>query len=370
MHNPSAPPSPTNPYSAPRASILAAEPRLLGASPLSALASPQRRLYGALLYYGASLLAALPLAPILLMADQQNDSLDMVAASGVMLSGLLGLCFSGANIWLATTRGQTIGKWLVGTQVVTQDGRTASAARLLGRYLVKTGLFGIMSCLAFGEDLLIFAKDRRAVHDHIAGTWVVDLAPMKQLRAMGAASLCEADGPPKPNLGGSLNALTAGPVRRFASGILGWTAVFSTVALAAVPALVTPDLDSQLRATMGATLVMGAGVAWLLTNIHLVSTHGTTVSRLFLDLVVVDEHGVPVTWQIYLVRAVMEYGTFVFLSAFLISPVVFLGYLPIFSHGRSLTDLATRTWVLRRGDVPHLDGPADTANGAEPEAAR
>jgi len=92
----------------------------------------------------------------------------------------------GFAIWLAVngrllaTRAQTVGKKLVGIQVVNvSDGKPASFSKLVWwRYLptlLVTPLPYIGDVLSMVDVLFIFRQDRRCIHDHIAGTRVVEV---------------------------------------------------------------------------------------------------------------------------------------------------------------------------------------------------
>ena len=79
--------------------------------------------------------------------------------------------------WLLHTRGQTVGKLIVGLRIVRSDGSRAGIARLLfTRYLLNT-LFCIVpvvgSLYALVDCLLIFRASRKCVHDNLADTIVV-----------------------------------------------------------------------------------------------------------------------------------------------------------------------------------------------------
>jgi uncharacterized RDD family membrane protein YckC len=79
--------------------------------------------------------------------------------------------------WLLVTRGQTIGKLLLGMRIVRNDGSRASAGRLLGmRYGIGFVLSAIPvagSLYALVDSLLIFRGSRKCLHDNIADTIVV-----------------------------------------------------------------------------------------------------------------------------------------------------------------------------------------------------
>ncbi|MBP7949384.1 MAG: RDD family protein [Verrucomicrobiales bacterium] len=96
-----------------------------------------------------------------------------LVATGVLVIGLLGL-----NIFLLTTRGQSLAKMLCRIRIVRFPGGQppgfvkAWLLRSFVPYLLTNipivgGMFGL------ADALFIFSKDKRCVHDHIAGTKVV-----------------------------------------------------------------------------------------------------------------------------------------------------------------------------------------------------
>lgn len=79
--------------------------------------------------------------------------------------------------WLLATRGQTIGKALLGIRVTCSDGRRAGAGRLIG---IRAGVaYALMIIPIIGQIyalidvLFIFGRKRRCLHDLIADTIVV-----------------------------------------------------------------------------------------------------------------------------------------------------------------------------------------------------
>jgi uncharacterized RDD family membrane protein YckC len=75
------------------------------------------------------------------------------------------------------TAGQTWGKRLLKLKIVDLEGRKPSLLKLLAvryfanRVIVAIPLVGPLYSIA--DPLIIFGKDRRCLHDHIAGTRVV-----------------------------------------------------------------------------------------------------------------------------------------------------------------------------------------------------
>jgi uncharacterized RDD family membrane protein YckC len=83
------------------------------------------------------------------------------------------------NGYLLSKRGQTIGKALVGTRIVSvDDGQILPLPKVFGlRYLpinIVAQIPYIGSLLALINVLFIFRDDRRCVHDLIAGTKVIN----------------------------------------------------------------------------------------------------------------------------------------------------------------------------------------------------
>ena len=66
--------------------------------------------------------------------------------------------------------GTSIGKRVFSLYVVRPDGSKLSPGRALGRYLL-TALSGVL--LGIGYLMVAFRKDKRALHDLLAGTYVV-----------------------------------------------------------------------------------------------------------------------------------------------------------------------------------------------------
>ncbi len=97
------------------------------------------------------------------------------ATFGMQLIGLL--LFAIVNGYLLMTRGQTVGKLLLGMRIVRPDGSAATPGRLLG---LRYGVGWLLSALPFVgmvyalvDCLMIFRADRRCLHDLIADTIVV-----------------------------------------------------------------------------------------------------------------------------------------------------------------------------------------------------
>ena len=83
-----------------------------------------------------------------------------------------------AQCWLLTTRGQTIGKRIMGLRIALvkdlSNGGFVINVLLRGTLnWVITAVPIIGTIYVFADPLCIFREDRRCLHDHIAGTCVI-----------------------------------------------------------------------------------------------------------------------------------------------------------------------------------------------------
>jgi uncharacterized RDD family membrane protein YckC len=107
--------------------------------------------------------------------SSQMANAGVLALVGYGLVGML--LFAAVNGWLLASRGQTVGKSLLGMRIVRRDGSAADLLRLVGlRYgvgalITVLPIVGMVYSLA--DALMIFRADRRCIHDMIADTIVV-----------------------------------------------------------------------------------------------------------------------------------------------------------------------------------------------------
>ena len=102
------------------------------------------------------------------------------ATDVLRVASLYVVVFMAINGYLLITRGQTVGKLMLGIRIVNSaSGGNVSAAKVLGlRYIVFFGLqtipvFGMRELVGLLDALFIFRDDRRCLHDLLAGTKVV-----------------------------------------------------------------------------------------------------------------------------------------------------------------------------------------------------
>ncbi len=98
-------------------------------------------------------------------------------AKQLALAGLGTGLYLALHGYLLATRGQTIGKWLLGIQIVRVDGSRIDFGRLVGlRYApfwVLSMIPGLGPVTSIADDLFIFSENRRCLHDRLADTIVI-----------------------------------------------------------------------------------------------------------------------------------------------------------------------------------------------------
>jgi uncharacterized RDD family membrane protein YckC len=100
----------------------------------------------------------------------------LITKLGVQILSLSVFAF--VNGYLLATRGQTVGKKLLGIRIVRSNGDAASLVRLLALrygvgYLVAALHVALLFVYSMADCLMFFRADRRCLHDVIADTIVV-----------------------------------------------------------------------------------------------------------------------------------------------------------------------------------------------------
>ena len=123
--------------------------------------------------YGIMIAGAVP-------ADQNNGPGPLVYV-GLLMILVGGLALLGTQIYLAATRGQSIGKYLLKTQIV--DFETGVRANFVQCFLLRSvvnALIGAVPCVGGIYSLVdicfIFREDKRCIHDLLAKTCVIDIS--------------------------------------------------------------------------------------------------------------------------------------------------------------------------------------------------
>lgn len=164
--NPYGPATTSNPYAPPQAPAYGGS---YGATTdMHVLADRGTRLGASLIDSGLYLACFLVAVPFLVT---ENDALIGI---GVLLglSAFLGL---GIYQWVLISRqGQTLGKKWTGIKIVKVDGSDVDfTSGVILRSWVIGAINAIVGIVGIVDVLMIFAEDRRCLHDHIAGTKVI-----------------------------------------------------------------------------------------------------------------------------------------------------------------------------------------------------
>mgnify|MGYP003422793069 FL=1 len=172
MDNNSTPPQPSQRYAPPIAEVAD-----VSATGEAQLAGRGARLGGAIID-GVMLLGLWWLVGLVTpwnIFSPKMAEAGFVAMIGMQLLGLL--LFAIVNGYLLMSRGQTIGKLLLGMRIVRPDGSAATPGRVIG---LRYGVGWMLSAIpvigmvyALVDCLMIFRADRRCLHDLIADTIVV-----------------------------------------------------------------------------------------------------------------------------------------------------------------------------------------------------
>lgn len=142
------------------------------------LASRWKRLGGAML---DGLIAMAVLIPVMFMTGLLQQALSGAAiplGQQVAFFVLGWAVFLVLNGYLLLKRGQTIGKVIMKTRIVDLDGEIPNFGRIFClRYLLfgaATHIPILGSLVVLADALFIFRKERRCLHDYVAGTKVVN----------------------------------------------------------------------------------------------------------------------------------------------------------------------------------------------------
>ena len=164
--------NPNNPYQAPDSTT-----RRPARPDSPELAS---RLYRCLGSISDGLVQLLVIGPIIYFTGiwdalmQGSGDINLTTSIGLFIAGEL--IFLALQGWLLFNRQQTIGKAILNMRIVGMEQDNVPAGKLYGlRYLVFHVLAQLpgVNLIMIVDPLLIFRSDRRCLHDHLAGTRVI-----------------------------------------------------------------------------------------------------------------------------------------------------------------------------------------------------
>lgn len=156
------------------------------------LASLLQRFLGALLDTLFAMICGVPgfvlmIIGMFLVDQQQREDPDgtpvipLLMFLGILLIAIGSLVMLAVQIWLLATRSQTLGKFLMKTQVVDfETGQPADFVHCAVLRILINSLIGSIPCVGGIYSLVdifyIFREDRRCIHDLIASTTVIDIS--------------------------------------------------------------------------------------------------------------------------------------------------------------------------------------------------
>ncbi len=148
------------------------------------LADLGKRFLGAVIDGLLSMLLIIPGAIVLIIGivSSSDDDFNPLILVGVLVMIVGWIVLMVWQIYLLATRSQTVGKYLMKTQLL--DINTGQPAGLVNTLLLRSIVNGIICGLPFGiggiysivDICFIFREDRRCVHDLLASTVVVDIS--------------------------------------------------------------------------------------------------------------------------------------------------------------------------------------------------
>ncbi|WP_102425728.1 RDD family protein, partial [Vibrio sp. 10N.261.52.A1] len=268
----------------------------------------------------------------------------------------LGLMFLLVHGYLLNKKGQTIGKHLMDIAIVDMEGKPLGLYKILGKRVVPMLAFKIVPIsgylISMMESLFIFRKNRRCLHDLIAGTQVVSLS---------ASNLEENE--PK-----SLENLPAAPENicdlTLASRWLRFWAVFIDLLIAVLsvmPIYLYTDYFQKIFGTGTAdtsdlvAVTTYSWLAFLLLNGYLLHKKGQTMGKNIMEIAIVDMKGKQMGLFKILGKRFLPMTIFVYIP--LIGPCIsILNYLfALRKDRRCLHDLIAGTQVVSVAVPRNLD---------------
>jgi uncharacterized RDD family membrane protein YckC len=162
-----------NPYTAPSTEIVQNE------IDIDNLPMPSRwkRFFASLIDGGVSLILWIPVILHKVLILEKEWDAEMSFEYEAITYGISMVSFAIVNYYLLNRYAQTVGKYVMGIKISDIYYRKCGVTRIL---LIRTFPWWILGYWPLGgflwccSLLMIYRKDRRCVHDHFAGTIVVD----------------------------------------------------------------------------------------------------------------------------------------------------------------------------------------------------
>jgi uncharacterized RDD family membrane protein YckC len=143
------------------------------------LATRRSRFYAKILDQLPLMMVGVVSAVIIPLFKEQPAVLNLFVAAAVLFT----VGFLGAQCWLLTTQGKTVGKRAMGIRIVkVADGSNGGFVTNVLLRIVPLAVGSMIpvigTLVALANPLFIFREDQRCLHDHVAGTVVVQDEPV------------------------------------------------------------------------------------------------------------------------------------------------------------------------------------------------
>jgi uncharacterized RDD family membrane protein YckC len=160
-----------NPYQAPSSDVAALS------DPQALFAGRGQRLAAAIIDGIISLLLVVPIMLALGTFDYTQAGEEPPFMLTLIATVFAFVIFAAVHFVLLRRHGQTIGKWLLKIRIADMNGDKPDIGTILFRRYLPVSVVGLIPVvgqfLPLVDVLFIFRKDRRCMHDHIAGTQVL-----------------------------------------------------------------------------------------------------------------------------------------------------------------------------------------------------
>ncbi|MEZ8729766.1 RDD family protein [Vibrio splendidus] len=248
-----------------------------------------------LAFFIDGVITAAIIAPIFMYTDCFQKTID----TGVIdlrevaaVYAYLGLMFLLVHGYLLNKKGQTIGKHLMEIAIVDMEGKPIGLYRIVGKRMIPMTAFTIIPItghlISMLDSLFIFRKNRRCLHDLIAGTQVVSVS---------ANNLGKNEHESVESLSSTVENI---PEVRLASRWLRFWAIFIDVLIAVatvMPIYLYTDYFQKIFETGTADtaeLIAVTAYGWfvfLLLNGYLLHKKGQTIGKNVMEIAIVDMKG-------------------------------------------------------------------------------
>ncbi|MFS1860251.1 RDD family protein [Vibrio lentus] len=310
-----------------------------------------------LAFFIDGVITAVIIAPIFMYTDCFQKTLDTGVIDfreAAAVYAYLGLMFLLVHGYLLNKKGQTIGKHLMEIAIVDMEGKPIGLYKIVGKRMIPMITFTIIPItghlISMLDSLFIFRKNRRCLHDLIAGTQVVSVSA-NNLEKKEHESL---EKPTVENV----------PEVKLASRWLRFWAVFIDVLIAVaivMPIYLYTDYFQKIfetgtadTAELIAVTVYG-WLVFLLLNGYLLHKKGQTIGKNIMEIAIVDMDGKQLGLFDIMIKRILPMNIFVYIPV-IGQFIALLNYLfALRKNRRCLHDLIAGSQVVSVAVPRNLD---------------